>query len=53
MLFGVISFGLVSIPVRAYPATESKNVHFNLLHKKDLSRIKENYVCEADGQALE
>jgi DNA end-binding protein Ku len=40
---GAISFGLVSIPVRLYPATESKSVRFNLLHKKDGSRVKERY----------
>jgi non-homologous end joining protein Ku len=36
---GNISFGLVSIPVRLFPATRSKAVSFNLLHAKDLSRI--------------
>ena len=32
---GNISFGLVSIPVRLFPATRSKSVSFNLLHAKD------------------
>jgi DNA end-binding protein Ku len=50
---GAISFGLVSIAVRLYPATESKSVRFNLLHKKDGSRIQERYYCPEDGQVLE
>src|SRR5712691_8472866 len=50
---GAISFGLVSIPVRLYPATESKSVRFNLLHQKDGSRIQERYYCPEDGQVLE
>ena len=36
---GTISFGLVSIPVRMYPATESKELRFHFLHKDDLSPI--------------
>ena len=31
---GVISFGVVSIPVKLYTATESKDVSFHLLHKE-------------------
>ena len=38
---GNISFGLVSIPVRLFPATRSKSVSFNLLHAKDQSRIQQ------------
>src|SRR5258706_11873388 len=42
-----ISFGLVSIPVKLYSATEtSKSISFNLLHKKDGSRLKQQYVCQ-------
>ena len=43
-----LSFGLVSIPVRLYSATESAStVHFNLL-AKDGSRLKQQYVSEKD-----
>ena len=31
---GVISFGMVSIPVKLYTATENKDICFNLLHKE-------------------
>src|ERR1700732_4057614 len=45
-----ISFGLVSIPVEVFPATASKSVHFNLLHAKDNSRIKEQIYCVAENK---
>src|ERR1044071_4990308 len=41
-----ISFGLVSIPVRLFSATEaSKAISFNLLHKTCGSRLKQQYMC--------
>ena len=41
-----VSFGLVSIPVKLYSATEaSKAVSFNLLHKACGSRLKQQYLC--------
>lgn len=41
-----ISFGLVSIPVRLFSATEaSKAISFNLLHKGCGSRLKQQYLC--------
>jgi DNA end-binding protein Ku len=46
MASATISFGLVSIPVRLYSATEpSATISFNLLHKKDGSRLRQQYVC--------
>ena len=48
-----ISFGLVSIPVRLYPATQSSAaISFNLLHKKDGSRLKQQYICPRDGEIV-
>src|SRR5213595_532534 len=41
-----ISFGLVSIPVRLFSATEaSKAISFNMLHKTCGSRLKQQYIC--------
>src|SRR4051812_2331265 len=41
-----ISFGLASIPVRLYAATETgSSISFNLLHEKCGSRLKQQYVC--------
>jgi len=41
-----IAFGLVSIPVKLYSATESsKAISFNMLHKDCGSRLKQQYLC--------
>jgi DNA end-binding protein Ku len=46
MASATISFGLVSIPVRLYSATEaSAAISFNLLHKADGSRLRQQYIC--------
>ena len=42
---GTISFGLVSIPVRVYVATQSQQVSFNLLHEKCGTRIRQQVYC--------
>jgi DNA end-binding protein Ku len=44
-----VSFGLVSIPVKLYSATEaSRAISFNLLHKGCGSRLKQQYFCAKD-----
>jgi DNA end-binding protein Ku len=54
MASATISFGLVSIPVRLYSATQpSAGLSFNLLHKKCGSRVRQQYVCPADGEKVE
>jgi DNA end-binding protein Ku len=49
---GAISFGLVSIPVGLYPATEEKSLRFNQLHDKDHGRIKYQRVCSKCGEEV-
>jgi DNA end-binding protein Ku len=49
---GAISFGLVSIPIRVFPATEEKTLRFNQLHDKDGGRIKYQRVCSIDGEEV-
>jgi DNA end-binding protein Ku len=49
---GTISFGLVSIPARLYTATESHDVHFHLLHKKDGVRLQNVRWCPKDQKAV-
>jgi len=49
-----ISFGLVTIPVKLYSATvTSERVSFNLLRKKDGSRVKQQYIAANDGKAVD
>src|ERR1700681_2349464 len=44
-----VSFGLVSIPVKLYSATEaSRAISFNLLHKGCGSRLRQQYICIKD-----
>ena len=46
---GAISFGLVTIPVKLYSATEEKDVAFHQVRRQDGSRIRYRRVAEADG----
>ena len=47
---GVISFGMVVIPVKMYVATEPRTLNFHLLHKKCLTRPKQVLHCERDEE---
>lgn len=49
---GAISFGLVTIPVGLYSATESKRPSFRQLRDSDHSRIRYKKVAEADGEEV-
>ncbi|HYD93820.1 MAG TPA: Ku protein [Noviherbaspirillum sp.] len=49
-----LSFGLVSIPVKVYAATEAKeSIHFNMIHKACGSRIKQQLVCIKEEVVVE
>ena len=50
---GTVSFGLVSVPVKLYSGTQSKSLSFNLLHEKDKSRLRQQYVCGTRGDIVE
>jgi DNA end-binding protein Ku len=50
---GAIQFGLVTIPVKLYLATESRaGVSFHMLHEKDLSRIQMKIYCPEDEEVI-
>ncbi|GAA1812170.1 Ku protein [Luedemannella flava] len=49
---GAVSFGLVSIAVRLYSATEEKDIRFHQVHRSDGGRIRYKRVCEADGEEV-
>src|ERR1051325_2053966 len=42
---GVLSFGLVSIPVDIHSAIEDQGIHMHLLHKKCGSRVRNQMIC--------
>jgi DNA end-binding protein Ku len=50
---GTISFGLVSVPVRMFTATESKELRFHFLHKDDLSPIGYDKVRKDTGEHVD
>jgi DNA end-binding protein Ku len=50
---GAIQFGLVTIPVKLYVATESRaGVSFNMLHAEDLSRIQMKIFCPVEEEII-
>ena len=50
---GTISFGLVTVPIRLYSASESAAaVSFNMLHGKCGSRLRQQYICQKDEEIV-
>lgn len=50
---GYLSFGLVSFPIRLFAAARAETVHFHMLHKKDLSRVREVLYCAEEDIPIE
>ena len=50
---GAVSFGLVSIAVKLYSATEDHDIRFHQVHKTDGGRVKYKRVCSIDGEEVE
>ena len=50
---GYLTFGLVSFPIRLFSAARPDSVHFHMLHKKDLSRVKEVFYCAAEDKPID
>ena len=50
---GAISFGMVAIPIRLYPATKSKNISFVTLHKTCQSKLRQKRYCPTDDVEVE
>src|SRR3712207_3126996 len=50
---GAVSFGLVSIGVKLYSATEDRDIRFHQVHATDGGRIKYQRVCSIDGEEVE
>jgi DNA end-binding protein Ku len=49
-----LSFGLVSIPVKLYTATQSASaISFNMLHKTCGSRLRQQYICQKEGTVVD
>jgi DNA end-binding protein Ku len=50
---GFVSFGLVTFPVRLFAAARAEHVEFHMLHRKDLSRVKEVWYCADENKPIE
>jgi DNA end-binding protein Ku len=50
---GYLTFGLISMPVKLFSGARSSGISFNMLHREDMSRLKQQYVCLADGKVVE
>ena len=49
---GTISFGLVSVPVRMFPATQSQELRFHFVDRRDLTPIGYEKVRKDDGESV-
>ena len=49
---GTITFGMVNVPIKLYTATQSKTVHFNLVHLRDGSRIENRRMCSKEEKVV-
>ena len=50
---GYLTFGLISLPVRLFSGARSTSISFNMLHREDLQRVKQQLVCSVDGQVID
>ncbi|HXZ41049.1 MAG TPA: Ku protein [Terriglobales bacterium] len=50
---GYITFGLISMPVRLFSGARSSGISFNMLHRPDHSRLKQQYVCQAENVVVD
>jgi DNA end-binding protein Ku len=41
------------MPVRLFSGARSSGISFNMLHRTDKSRLKQQYICQADGQVVD
>ncbi len=49
---GYLTFGLISMPVRLYSGARGTRISFHMLHRDDLSRVKQQLVCSVDERVL-
>src|SRR5438477_6311907 len=50
---GYLTFGLISMPVRLFSGARSSGISFHMLHRDDLTRIKQQLYCPSDNKVLE
>src|SRR5437588_13067505 len=50
---GYLTFGHISMPVRLFAGARSEHISFNMLHRDDLVRVKQQLVCPAEDKPIE
>jgi len=50
---GYLTFGLISMPVRLFSGARSSGISFNMLHRDDLQRVKQQLYCPAHERVVE
>src|SRR6201982_2834823 len=50
---GYLTFGLISMPVRLFSGARSTSISFHMLHRDDLTRIKQQLYCPNDNRVVE
>jgi DNA end-binding protein Ku len=50
---GTVAFGLISVPVKVFSATESKTVRFQEVHLEEGARIEHRRICPSDGKQVD
>ena len=50
---GYLTFGLISMPVRLFSGARSSGISFNMLHRPDHQRVKQQLYCPLDNQVVE
>src|SRR6202167_5885101 len=50
---GHLTFGLISMPVRLFSGARSSGISFNMLHRPDKVRVKQQYICPAENVVVD
>src|SRR5215470_13794306 len=50
---GYLSFGLISMPVRLFPGARSTRIAFHMLHRDDLTRVRQQLYCPNDERVID
>ena len=50
---GYLTFGLISMPVRLYSGARGERISFHMLHRDDLTRVKQQLICPTDNRVVE
>jgi DNA end-binding protein Ku len=50
---GYLTFGLISMPVRLFSGARGSSISFHMLHRDDMTRIKQQLYCPTDNRVVE